>query len=324
MTWDLAGNLVAEVDPKLRAAGQEIAYSYHFEQLVEIDYPDDTGDVSYVYGAMGAPGNGAGRVVALEDGTRIQSLAYDALGGLASETTTMKVHNLSPETEAKLTFTTEFTYDDFGRLVTLTYPDGEVATHDYDSGGLLKSLHGTKDGFDYAYMNRLEYDEFLTRRFQETGNGVQTDYGFDAATRRLARQLTNTPDREVQDLNYTYDRVGNVLRLQNTVPDPQSSLMGGPSTQNYRYDAYYRLISADGTFAFAPGKRRDYTFAITYDAHGNVTYQKQTDFVFNQPGKKGLEQKPTTYELKPIAYGSPKPHAITKVGARPYTAVIYG
>jgi RHS repeat-associated protein len=235
----------------------------------------------------------------------------------------MKVHNLNPETTDKLTFTTELTYDGFGRLATLTYDDAEVVTHDYDSGGLLRSMAGAKGEFDYAYVNRLEYDEFLVRKFLEAGNGVQTVYNFDAETRRLARQVTDTPVREVQDLNYTYDLVGNVLRLDNTVPAPQSDLMVGPSTQTYEYDPYYRLVAAEGTYAFAPGKTRTYDYDISYDDHGNIVTKKQTDTVFNSPGKKGLVQKPTSYDYS-LQYASSRPHVLTKVAQRPYTFDLNG
>ncbi|MEJ2746844.1 MAG: hypothetical protein P8183_02845, partial [Anaerolineae bacterium] len=73
----------------------------------------------------------------------------------------MKVHNLQPSTIAMHTYTTGFTYDGYGRRATIVYPDGEVVTHDYDSGGLLKSVIGEKNQVVYPYVTRLEYDQFL-------------------------------------------------------------------------------------------------------------------------------------------------------------------
>ena len=317
-TWDLAGNLVTEIDPNLRAAGGRIDYRYDFERLVAIDYSDSTPDVAYEYGDAGAAGRGAGRIVGVQDGARVQTLAYDPLGAVAHEATTMLVHNLNDETEQRLTFTTEHTYESFGRTRTLTYPDGEVVTHEYDSGGLLSGIFGEKQFQRYPYLDRLEYDEFLDRRFQQTGNGVQTEYTYDADTRQLARQATDTPDREIQDLNYAYDKVGNVRSKANQLPPAVPELKGGPSTQTYHYDPYYRLRSAEGTYLFAPDKRRDYTMALTYDVNGNVTSKNQTDIV-TEPGGSRIEQKPTTYNDRSIEYGSSKPHAITRIARRPYT-----
>jgi RHS repeat-associated protein len=318
LRWDGASNLIAKVTPNLRAAGQQIDYEYDIERLVAVDNPAGTEDVDYTYGEAGAPGNGAGRIVSVVDGAREQSLTYDPLGALAEETTTMLVHNLNDETEERLTFVTSFTYDGLGRTRTLTYPDGELLSHDYDSGGLLASISGEKAGHVYDYLDRLEYDEFLDRRFQETGNDVQSLYGYDAETRRLARQVTNTPAREIQDLNYTYDLVGNVLELDNQLPPPVPELKGGPSMQTYHYDPYYRLASAEGTYFFAPNKRRDYTFTNAYDVNGNIVRKTQRDVIDTR-----LVQRPTTYDLT-IEYNAAGPHQITRIGTRSYTYDLNG
>ncbi len=312
--WDPASNLVAEVDENMRANNTLATYSYDAERLVAIDYPEGTPDVAYTWGAKGAPGNGAGRVVAVKDGARDQELAYDAQGSVATEVTTMLVHNLNDSTGQRHTYRTAFTYDSFGRLGSVTYPDGEVLTNGYDSGGRLKSVAGDKAGRRYGYLDRLEYDEFFNRRFQQTANGVRTEYEYDVATQRLTRQTSNTPAREVQDLNYTYDLVGNVRKMENRVPDPVPELKGGPSTQEYEYDIHYRLTSAKGTYAFAPRKVRDYTFEISYDVNGNVATKSQTDVI-----DKKLTQKPTTYDLDPVTYREDRPHQLTKVGTRSYT-----
>ncbi len=323
--WDNASNLVAQIDENLRAAGagHRVSYDYDVDRLVAIDYPDGTPDVAYTYGGVSAPDNGAGRVVAIIDGAREQTIAYDPMGQLAREVSTMLVHNLSDDTQEAHTFTTSFTYDGLGRVNQLAYPDGEVLSHGYDSGGLLNSISGSKAGIDYGYVDRLEYDEFFDRKLQRTGNGVETEYGFDAETRWLSRQVTNTPVREVQDLNYTYDLVGNILQLHNDVPIPTSDLRGGPSTQNYRYDPYYRLESADGMYQFPPDKRRDYTYNVTYDVNGNVTSKKQTDIV-TSPGTSPSEQKDTTYQHKAIEYRTDNPHQIARIGRRPYTYDLNG
>ena len=64
--FDAEGKMTSKVTPNLRATGEKIAYHYELGRLVTIDYPDGTPDVSYTYGAMGAPNNGAGRIVRSE------------------------------------------------------------------------------------------------------------------------------------------------------------------------------------------------------------------------------------------------------------------
>jgi RHS repeat-associated protein len=313
-SFDLAGNLVTEVDPNMRANGVQTAYRYDADRLVAVDYPPGTPDVSYVWGERGAAGNGAGRIVALTDGAREQKFEYDPLGAVVSETSTMLVHNLNDAIGAKKTYTTSFTYEAFGRMRTVTYPDGEVVTNDYDRGGLLKSVKGVKAGVPYTYVDRLEYDHFLDQRLLLVGNKVQTLHEYDAATRRLVHQVANTPVREIQDFNFGYDKVGNLTKVANDVPAPVPSLKGGPSTQTFKYDPYYRLQSAEGTAAVAPKGTRDYKLDLTYDVNGNVASKRQTDVI---DGK--LEQKPTTYEFASLTYRSDKPHQLDKVGTKSYT-----
>jgi RHS repeat-associated protein len=316
--YDTASNLISKVTPKLRAAHQQISYTYNADRPTGITYPDGTPNVSYQYGAATGGGiNGAGRVVAIQDGARQQQLTYDRLGQVASDTSTMALHNLSTSTAQKVTYRTGFTYDSFGRVGMVTYPDGEVVTNGYDSGGLLNNVAGTKAGQSYGYVDRLEYDEFGDRRFLKTANGVQTLYGYYPLTRRLATQVADTPARRIQALNYSYDPVGNVTQADDQLPPPQPSLYGGPGSKSYRYDPYYRLTGSAGTYTFAPSKVRNFTYNTGYDVNGNVTSKRQTD-VITQAGGSQITQAPTTYTENPI-YSPTHPHQISTVGTRSYT-----
>ncbi len=315
LQYDLASNLTARVTPVLRAAKGQVSYSYDFNRLTGVIYSDGTPPVSYTYGALGAPGNGAGRVVQESDGARVQTRTYDPIGAVNQETTTMLVHNLTLTTTLKLTWTTATNFDTWGRPKTVTYPDGEVVSYGYDSGGLLSTMAGNKDGTVYPYILRQEYDKFLKRRYQVTGNNVAQELQYDPATLRLAHLITNAPNRTVQNLTYTYDLVGNVLTANNAAPVPVTSLMGGTSQQTYVYDDLYQLTGATGTYVFAPGKHRDYTYSLTYDNLGNIVNKAQTDTIFNNP--KGTPQAPTTYSLA-YAYKA-APHQATHIGGKTYT-----
>ena len=80
-------------------------------------------------------------------------------------------------------------------------------------------------------------------------NGSKTKNTYDQETFRIIRILTtrNTGQDIVQDLNYTFDAVGNITEqvdnaqqtqyFSNTVIDP---------TNKYRYDSLYRLVQATG------------------------------------------------------------------------------
>ena len=52
LAYDLAGNVTAKINANLRAEGKEIRYSYDFNRVTDIVYPNfSTNNVSYTYGA---------------------------------------------------------------------------------------------------------------------------------------------------------------------------------------------------------------------------------------------------------------------------------
>lgn len=311
--YDLADNIVAEVTPNLRAVGKEISYRYDRTRLTEIRYPDNpANNVTYAYGAPGAPGNVAGRITRIDDGARTVTRSYDVLGEMVEETAVMKVHNLSPQTAAAHTFTTKFTYDTWGRPMNMTYPDGEVAAYAYDAAGLPRSLAGTKAGHTYRYVDRLEYDKFGNRAFLAFGNGVATRRAFDRATVWLSDQVVTKDQATLQDLHYTYDKAGNVVQRKDSRPLAPPSEKGGPSDQTFTYDDLHRMTSAKGTYSFPPEKQRTYSVDVAFDDAGRVDRKTQVDKV------DGKEQKDTTFDNR-YEYEAAQSHAPSRVGGRSYT-----
>ncbi len=72
--YDADGQQISKVTPNLRATGQQITYRVPAAPADQDRLPrTPRDDVTYTYGGMGAPGNGAGQVVTTEDGSRIQS-----------------------------------------------------------------------------------------------------------------------------------------------------------------------------------------------------------------------------------------------------------
>jgi RHS repeat-associated protein len=299
---------------------------------------------------MGAPNNGAGQVMRSEDGSRIQTNMYDQAGNIVNQATTMKLHNWTPAADqSTFTWTTQWQYDGLGRLKSMVYPDTERLTYGYDAGGQLNFISGEEDGYEkvlvgtdpvtgqpiynnvprtwhYEYLRDRQYDEFLRRRYDVNGNGVTTALTFDADTQWLTHQLSVSPNRnvgdqgdafkEIQDLSYTYDKVGNPLTYRNDVPGPTSSLFSGPTKQSYTYDPYERIIAAKGDWQQATGKLRQYDLKLTYDSRGNVTSKTQKDWI--QDGNKQLIQTETTYSFT-RTYNRPQPHQATGETNKPYT-----
>src|SRR5262249_37172899 len=105
------------------------------------------------------------------------------------------------------------------------------------------------------YVKNVDYNEKGQRTRIEYENGAITTYKYDPDTFRLVRLQTTRDnrfpvnERSVQDLQYTYDPVGNITHIQDDA-DIQNVVFFynqrvDPSA-SYRYDPIYRLIEADG------------------------------------------------------------------------------
>jgi len=159
--YDLAGNLVELQTANLIEKGMSITYTYDFERLTEIHYPENLeNNVKYTYGEMGAPHNRAGRIVMQEDASGAQEFFYGPLGEVVKNVRTVVI----PQHDEQ-TYTTEWEYDTWNRLKAMTYTDGEKVTYEYNVGGLLRRLPGMKKGSSYTYVDQLGYDEFEQRVF---------------------------------------------------------------------------------------------------------------------------------------------------------------
>ncbi|MGQ0837718.1 SpvB/TcaC N-terminal domain-containing protein [Actinokineospora sp.] len=289
--YDLAGNVTAKITSKLRAAGQAIEYDYQFNRLAAIRYPVfPANNVTYTYGAPGAADNTANRVSTVDDGAGAVSRAYGPLGELTRETRTVDV--LAGPAR---TYTTSYRYDAFNRVLQMTYPDGELLTYGYDSGGLVTSAAGVKGEFGYTYLARMDYDKFEQRLLMDTGTGVRTTYAYDAADRQLATLKSRLPDgHQFQNISYTYDNVGNITRLRNDIALPHGKPIGGPSTQTYTYDDIYRLTSAAGEYRNKDNKLDRYQLDLAYDTIHNTTVKNQRhEVVVNSSGTASMQAAST-------------------------------
>lgn len=153
--YDAAGNQVTKQSANQRAISTpaqtvQTTYNYSFGNLVHINYPNGTPDVTMRWGGLnGAPAanNGAGRLVDVTDAARHQTLAYDANGNVTAESDQMLDDHWNQGT-----LTTTWNYDWLGRARTMTYPDGEKVTNDYDRGGNLSKVAGAKPCTDLGTL----------------------------------------------------------------------------------------------------------------------------------------------------------------------------
>ncbi|MDU9049340.1 MAG: SpvB/TcaC N-terminal domain-containing protein [Candidatus Electrothrix sp. Rat3] len=316
--FDPASNLVEKITANLRATGKAIKYDYTYNRLDGIRYPDYTGNnVSYSYGAPGAAFNRADRIVTVTDESGSEERFYGPLGE-----TVKTIKYVASKTEGKAAnspeiYITQYTYDTYNRLRQLIYPDNELLTYLYNSGGLAESASGTKGDYDYPYLKALTYDKFEQRVFMRQGNGAETQYDYNPRNRRLANLKAAAAGREFMDLSYDYDPVGNIMGLDNGAAVRKPNEFGGKSQQRFGYDDLYRLTTANGLLEQKPNTEYRYTLAMQYDSIHNIVRKDQEDIRI-VPGGSQITQKKTTYDYS-YAYTSSRPHAPTQIGERAFS-----
>ena len=160
---------------------------------------------------------------------------------------------LAPLREAK-SFTTSTTYDALNRPLTLTTPDNSVIRPSYNEANLLERIEANLRGEATAttFVDDIDYNAKGQRTFIAYGNETHTDYTYDRETYRLITLKTLRPNfevekRRIQDLSYTYDPAGNITAIRD---DAQRRVFFDndciDASNDYQYDALYRLIGAAG------------------------------------------------------------------------------
>ncbi len=207
-------------------------------------------------------------------------------------------------------FTTQTTYDALNRPITITQPDTTVASYVYNKGGLLEQvLHDAT-----TYISNIDYNEKGQRSDVYYGNNTKTKSYYDAKTFRLKRLLTtrNNGVDIMQDLNYTFDAVGNIVQQNDNAQQTHyySNQVIAPNC-TYTYDPLYRLINATGReltsltmptnedFANnigvpnpADNAMQIYNHTYEFDELGNMQSDNWKDYVYDTTTNRLLKHDP--------------------------------
>jgi RHS repeat-associated protein len=188
------------------------------------------------------------------------------------------------------------------RPTEITKPDNTVEQYGYNKAGLLETVKARlRDSTSWTdFVRDINYNEKGQRTDIYFGNDSKTAYTYDTLTFRLTRLLTTRYKGQdvLQDLNYTYDPVGNITRIANDAQQTFyfDSAVIAPEGR-YTYDALYRLTEATGRemkalampthndFANnialpnpAANAMQNYTQQYTYDALGNIQRMQSKGF----------------------------------------------
>ena len=212
-------------------------------------------------------------------------------------------------------WTTSTTFDALNRVATQTTPDNSVTRPTYDDGGALTSVdvdvRGTTPAT--AFVRELEHNArgqrtliAYSKNAAGDGGAFTTTYEYDDKTYRLIRLRTVLDGGSVvlQDWRYVYDAAGNIVKVHDDVADTVYFNNGvADATLLYKYDALYRLVSAQGrehasqqapdpgdpsipTMGGIPDTNACATYVqeYSYDAVGNITRMHHQQGDESSPG----------------------------------------
>lgn len=141
-------------------------------------------------------------------------------------------------------YATTFAYDARNRVIRQQTPDGSITTQSYNTQGLLQAV-GLENG---SGITNISYNASGQRTQVNFGNATTASFTYEFTTQRLVRQLTQrAPGDNVQDINYTYDPVGNVTRNRDlSIATVFNNNQKIEPLSDYTYSALYQLIQATG------------------------------------------------------------------------------
>lgn len=152
-------------------------------------------------------------------------------------------------------FRTSTAYDALNRPTTMTSPDTSEINLVYNEANLLKRIEGNLRGSSTpitTFVNHIDYNALgqhvsIDYGANVNGKNVKTSYEYDDKTFRLIHLQTLREREHLQDLSYTYDPAGNITHIKD---DAQQDIFFRnhriQPSNDYTYDAFYRLIEAKG------------------------------------------------------------------------------
>ncbi|HEY0285633.1 MAG TPA: RHS repeat-associated core domain-containing protein [Pseudomonas sp.] len=188
-------------------------------------------------------------------------------------------------------YTSSTAVDATASVIEQTDSRGNRRTPLYGVSGQLKETSVQLAGASSALtlISEITYNASGQVEIERFGNGVIRKSFYDAASERLTRILANKPDgTPLQDLNYHYDPVGNIVDLEDaSLPTCFAANQKIEPINRYGYDSLYQLIQASGwevsigpshgpalpdlqTPIPDPNKLSNYTQTYSYDAGANM------------------------------------------------------
>ncbi len=266
-TYDERGNLSTQTDARgitttlgYDELGQVITKTYAIPTDTAVA---DTALVRYDYDD--------GLRTDMWDGSGHTNWEHDTFGRLLTETKTIDGY----------TFITGYSYDEYGRLQTMTYPDGEVVTYTHNIANQIVGVAGQD-----VYLAKATYNPLGQPTTWGLGGVITQTIGYDPVTFwPAAVAAVNLGLEQLQDLTLYFDGVGHLDWWQD---DSQSASIW----LNPAYDSLNRLGEIGSSNEL-------FEQAYSYDDLGNITFRDGLTLTYNLPDRPhlpGEDSAGTSYE----------------------------
>ena len=227
-TYDAVGNMAAQNDAK----NQTTSYAYDGNnRLRQVTSWDPASSATFTYDA-------SNNRTSVSNAYATTTFEYDAANRLRRRTDVVRKTGQG----AGRAFESTYTPDDNGNIVEVRYPSGNAVQYRYDSENRVTDVFDVARGETFA--GAITYHPTGGLAGFTGGDGSQQTIAYDdrARPRRVAGQGV----ANLLDLTYTYDRVGNVTRIDDVRLVPGTSQPTTAYTALFGYDELDRLTSATG------------------------------------------------------------------------------
>lgn len=243
---------------------------------------------TFTYDEVVGGNYGKGRLTRIDDAGGRTTFVYSAAGELLQQASSGLVANV--------TDTTGWTYDEFGRLVGLTYPGGETLQYGYDGYGRLATV-SRRVGAGWAVVaHSFLYQPATDQRYAwRFGNGLSRLVTLDTDGR-----ISRLASGNVHKLDFSYRSTGTIAAVTDGINtsynasftydanDRLATVTRSGDAQAFDWDAVGNRLGHDretASYAYGLDSKRNRVASIsgsrsrsfTYDASGNLTLDARPD-----------------------------------------------
>ena len=168
--YDTAGNVISRTD------AQGITSALHYDvlnRLVNVDYPGVYEDVTYTYDNSSNCTNGINHLCQVINGSETTIFNYNGYGEITGRTSAI----------GGVLYTQFYERDQYGHIVSLTYPSQRVATFSYDAVNNVTSISALVGGQQTSILTGVAFNPELLLTSETYGNGLAETRDYDLGTR---------------------------------------------------------------------------------------------------------------------------------------------